>query len=190
LTEPLTAMERDLDALLPQTQCTRCGYDGCRPYARAMARGEAGMNRCPPGGAPTIAALAARLGVAARPLDPACGIEGPARIAVIDEERCIGCALCLPACPVDAIVGAKKFLHGVLPGHCTGCALCIAPCPVDCIRLERLDHAEPGRAPPTAEANRARYYAQLERRERRATERAALLTAAKRAARAPHEADP
>jgi electron transport complex protein RnfB len=190
LAEPLTRIESDLDALLPQTQCTRCGYPGCRPYAQAMARGEAGINRCPPGGASTIAALAARLGVAPRGLDPACGIEGPPRVAVIDAERCIGCALCLPACPVDAIVGAKKYLHEVLPGHCTGCELCVAPCPVDCIRLEPLDAAAPGRAPPTAELNRRRYQAQLERRERRAAELATRLTAAKRAAQAPQEPGP
>jgi len=181
------ALARDLDALLPQTQCTRCGYTGCRPYAEAMAREEAAINRCPPGGAATIATLAARLGVTPRPLDTAHGVEGPARIAIIDEERCIGCALCLAPCPVDAIIGAKRFLHTVVTELCTGCELCVAPCPVDCIRIVDLESARPGARPPTPAANRERYQAHRERLERRAAERAALLTERKLAARAPRE---
>ena len=124
-----------IDALLPQTQCTRCGYAGCRPYADAIAAGDAQINQCPPGGAVTIDALAKLLGRAPIPLNPANGVEGPALVAQIDEDVCIGCAKCLPPCPVDAIVGARKRMHTVLADVCTGCELCIAPCPVDCIAM-------------------------------------------------------
>ena len=124
-----------LDALLPQTQCTRCGYAGCRPYAEALAEHVAGIDQCPPGGAATAASLAALLGEAPRPVNPAFGAEAPARVAVIDEAVCIGCAKCLPACPVDAIVGARKQLHTVIARECSGCELCLPPCPVDCISL-------------------------------------------------------
>jgi len=124
-----------IDALLPQTQCTRCGYAGCAPYAAAIAGGEADINRCPPGGPETIARLAAVTGRPARPLDATCGEHAPLRIAVIDPDRCIGCTLCIAACPVDAIVGAAKRLHGVLSTLCSGCELCVAPCPVDCIDM-------------------------------------------------------
>ncbi len=122
-----------IDALLPQTQCTRCGYQGCRPYAEAIVRGEARINQCPPGGSATIAALATLTGMPALPLDPAHGIEAPRTVAWILEEHCIGCTKCLPACPVDAIVGANKRMHTVIATDCTGCELCVAPCPVDCI---------------------------------------------------------
>lgn len=122
-----------INALLPQTQCGRCGYPGCRPYADAIAAGAAPINRCPPGGAATIEALAALLGVPPLPLDPALGASESLALARIDEAACIGCALCLRACPVDAIVGAAKLMHTVLAGHCTGCGLCLPPCPVDCI---------------------------------------------------------
>lgn len=125
-----------VDALLPQTQCTKCGYDGCRPYAEAMAAGEAPINRCPPGGAEGIAALAALLGQAVLPLDPTCDpVPDALHVAVIDEVHCIGCTLCIQACPVDAIVGANKLMHTVIPDLCTGCELCVAPCPVDCIAM-------------------------------------------------------
>src|SRR6478672_11537694 len=130
-----------IDALLPQTQCTRCGYAGCAPYAEAIARGDADINRCPPGGPDTIARLAALTGRAVRPLDPGCGEHAPLRIAVIDAERCIGCTLCIAACPVDAIVGAAKRLHGVLSTLCSGCDLCVPPCPVDCIEMVAVDRA-------------------------------------------------
>ena len=124
-----------LDAL-PQTQCTRCGYPDCRGYAEAMADREASIDRCPPGGAEGVARLAAITGRADVPLlDPACGHEGPRSLAVIDEPACIGCALCLKACPVDAILGAAKQMHTVIAEHCTGCELCIPACPVDCISL-------------------------------------------------------
>ncbi len=135
-----------IDRLLPQTQCGQCGYAGCRPYAEAIAAGEADIDRCPPGGELGIRALAALLGVAPRPLDPACGPEAPPRVAWIDEDACIGCTKCIRACPVDAIVGGPKRMHGVLAAECTGCALCLPPCPVDCIRLLPLDAAGEGRA--------------------------------------------
>ena len=124
-----------IDALLPQTQCTRCGYPACRPYAEAIAAGTADINRCPPGGAATIGALAALTGRAARPLDPSCGNEAPLAVALIDEAACIGCTLCIAACPVDAIIGAPKRMHTILASLCTGCELCVPPCPVDCITL-------------------------------------------------------
>ena len=127
-----------IDALLPQTQCTRCGYAGCRPYAAAIAAGEAPINQCPPGGRATIEALARLLDREYPPLNPANGVETPPRVAWIDEERCIGCARCLPPCPVDAIVGASKYLHTVIAERCTGCELCLAPCPVDCIEMRPI----------------------------------------------------
>jgi electron transport complex protein RnfB len=124
-----------IDALLPQTQCTRCGYAGCAPYADAIARGAADINRCPPGGPATIVSLAALTGRPATPLDPSCGAHAPLAVAVIDEARCIGCTLCIDACPLDAIIGAAKRMHAVLPSLCSGCELCVAPCPVDCIAI-------------------------------------------------------
>lgn len=124
-----------LEACLPQTQCTRCGYPHCRAYAAALAHGETAPNRCPPGGDTTIRLLAAVLGTAEQPLDPACGAHTPRVHAVIDEANCIGCRKCIDACPVDAIVGARKLLHTVLVTDCTGCELCLPPCPVDCITL-------------------------------------------------------
>ena len=132
---PLDATQQRLDALLPQTQCQRCGYPGCAPYAAAMAAGEADINRCPPGGDQVIVALAAALRRPVVPLDPELSPMLPA-VARIDASECIGCARCLPPCPVDAIVGARQFLHTVLAADCTGCELCLAACPVDCIQLE------------------------------------------------------
>lgn len=123
-----------IEAALPQTQCRRCGYSGCRPYAEAIAAG-APINRCPPGGDLLIEALATiteRLAIA---LDRSCGEPGGLTVARIDEPSCIGCTLCIDACPVDAIVGAAKRMHTVLPALCTGCALCVPPCPVDCIAM-------------------------------------------------------
>ncbi len=139
-----------IDAALPQTQCTRCGYDDCRAYADAVAAG-APIDRCPPGGDATLAVLAALTGRPVVPLDASCGRHGPLEVAVIDEARCIGCTLCIAACPVDAIVGAQKRLHGVLSALCSGCELCIAPCPVDCIAMQPA-----GRAWSQADARDAR----------------------------------
>lgn len=124
-----------IDALLPQTQCGQCQFPGCRPYAAAIAHGDADIDRCPPGGDATARALAALLDRQPRPVNPAYGVSKPAQVAWIDEERCIGCARCLPACPVDAIVGAARQMHTVIADQCTGCELCLPPCPVDCIEL-------------------------------------------------------
>ncbi len=127
-----------VDELLPQTQCGQCGYPGCRPYAEAIANGEAEINRCPPGGETTIVALADLLGREPIPLDGEVGEEKPPMIAVIDEQTCIGCTLCIQACPVDAILGAAKHMHTVIESECTGCELCLEPCPVDCITMEEV----------------------------------------------------
>ncbi len=130
-----TMATRVLDAL-PQTQCARCGYPDCAAYAAAIAAGEAEINQCPPGGAEGIARLAAITGRAMLPLNAANGAEEPRRMAVIDENWCIGCTLCIKACPTDAIIGSNKLMHTVIEPYCTGCALCLAVCPVDCIALE------------------------------------------------------
>ena len=125
-----------IDQALPQTQCTRCGYPDCASYASAIAAGEAPINQCPPGGQEGVQRLAALTGQPAQPLNPQFGIEGPLTVARIDEAWCIGCTLCIKACPVDAILGANKFMHTVVAEHCTGCELCIPACPVDCIELD------------------------------------------------------
>lgn len=178
---------RSIDDLLPQTQCTRCGYAGCLPYAEAIASGEADINQCPPGGTETIVALAALTGRAVKPLNHDNGIESAPTVAVIDEDLCIGCTKCLPPCPVDAIVGAPRLMHTVIAELCTGCELCIAPCPVDCIRMVPLlaSAAHAALALPTAAANRARFDARNGRITRRAAERAAVLADKKRGARTP-----
>jgi electron transport complex protein RnfB len=179
-----------IDALLPQTQCTRCGYAGCRPYAVAVAKGEADINQCPPGSDATIRALAAALGREYRPLNPAHGVETRPLVAVIDEERCIGCAKCLPACPVDAIVGAQHFMHTVVSAQCTGCELCLPPCPVDCIEMRPLTDAH-GRPLPVSDfsrlqaqapGHRRRYEAHVSRTAARAAERQRTLADKKRLA--------
>ena len=145
-----------IDALLPQTQCMRCGYPTCRAYADAIASGEADIDRCPPGGAEGIAALAALLDREPKPLDPACGVESPPTVAFIDEAVCIGCTKCIRACPVDAIVGASKRMHTVIADECTGCGLCLPPCPVDCIRLPETATQPAPRDRIMARAARAR----------------------------------
>jgi electron transport complex protein RnfB len=124
-----------IDAILPQTQCGQCNYPGCRPYAKAIAAGEAPINQCPPGGEAGIRALADLLGVEPLPLNPEFGEEKARTVAVIDEAACIGCTLCIQACPVDAILGAPKLMHTVIEAECTGCDLCLPPCPVDCITM-------------------------------------------------------
>jgi Na+-translocating ferredoxin:NAD+ oxidoreductase subunit B len=163
-----------IDALLPQKQCTRCGYPGCKPYAEAIAGGAAQINQCPPGGASTIRALADLLHRPILDLDPVHGTEEPPRVAWIDESRCIGCARCLAPCPVDAIVGAAKYMHTVLIDRCTGCELCLPPCPVDCIEMR------PGPVPaPEPVRNRGRFEAHTARLLGRAAERQRELNAKK-----------
>ena len=130
------SLSAEINKLLPQTQCAQCGYPGCAPYAEAIAEGEAAINRCPPGGEETVAALAELLGDRVLPLADDVPATQPPLVAVIDEDACIGCALCLPACPVDAILGAHRRMHTVISVECTGCELCIEPCPVDCISLK------------------------------------------------------
>jgi Na+-translocating ferredoxin:NAD+ oxidoreductase subunit B len=171
-----TAVAR-IDALLPQTQCTRCGYAGCKPYAAAIASGEAEINQCPPGGSAAIAALAELLGRPVLALNPVHGVETPARVAWVDESRCIGCARCLAPCPVDAIVGAAKYMHTVLVEHCTGCELCLPPCPVDCIEMR------PGPEPAANQSmlNRVRFDAHSARLLNRTIERQRELDAKKAA---------
>jgi electron transport complex protein RnfB len=165
-----------INSLLPQTQCGKCGYQGCRPYAEAIAAGAAEINRCPPGGEEGILALANFLGVAPRPLDPACGEHKARAVAVIVEEDCIGCAKCLAACPVDAIVGAAKQMHTVIAFECTGCELCIAPCPVDCIVMQETPSESPPLAkmlkPLRAELARSRYELRGLRKVREEAEKA------------------
>jgi Na+-translocating ferredoxin:NAD+ oxidoreductase subunit B len=174
-----------LDAALPQTQCTRCGYADCRAYAQAIADGQAEINQCPPGGAQGIARLAAITGREVIPLNPAHGAEGPRKVMFVDEAWCIGCTLCIEACPVDCIVGAPKAMHTIIEDLCTGCELCLPACPVDCIAVE---DATPGRsgwqAWSEADAERARTrYA--ERRERLV--RARQEHDVRRAAKAAHK---
>jgi electron transport complex protein RnfB len=160
-----------IDALLPQTQCTKCGYDGCRPYAEAIAEGGADIDQCPPGGEAGVAKLAELLGREPKTLNPANGAYRPPQVAVIEEEICIGCTKCLQVCPVDAIVGASKLMHTVIASWCTGCELCIPPCPVDCIVLE------PVAALPEADLSRDRHEFRAMRRVRDLAERAARLEA-------------
>lgn len=132
-----TLIER-INILLPQTQCGQCGYPGCKPYAQAIALGQADINQCPPGGETGIHTLAGLLGLTPKPLNPDYGVHKPKQLAFIVEDDCIGCVKCLAACPVDAIVGAAKMMHTVIATECTGCELCIAPCPVDCIVMQPL----------------------------------------------------
>ena len=157
-----------IDALLPQTQCRRCGFDACRPYAEALARGETALNRCPPGGSALIVELAALLGRPKLALDPACGTEAPPRVAFIDEPACIGCARCLDPCPTDAIIGARKRMHTVIAADCSGCELCIPACPVDCIRMVPAPGLPDTPLPRAGVAARAPHFRRLyERRSAR-----------------------
>jgi Na+-translocating ferredoxin:NAD+ oxidoreductase subunit B len=167
----MTSLARKIDALLPQTQCTKCGYDGCRPYAEAIARGEAGIDQCPPGGDQGVSRIAALLGRAPTGLNPEFGAYRAPQAAIIDEAICIGCTKCIQACPVDAIVGASRLMHTVIASWCTGCELCIPPCPVDCISLE------PTAALPVASLSRERHEAREARLAREASERARQLAA-------------
>lgn len=172
-----------IDQALPQTQCTRCGYADCHAYAVAIVDEGAAINRCPPGGQAGVQRLAALTGQADRPLDRSCGSEGPRRIAWIDEAWCIGCTLCIKACPVDCIVGAPKALHTVIEADCTGCDLCAPACPVDCIRMELRSDTRTGWAAwgeEQALAARQAYEARNRRRERLDVERTAEREAAAR----------
>lgn len=162
-----------IDAVLPQTQCTQCGYAGCLPYAEAIAGGLANINQCPPGGDEGIHALAAITGLMVVPLNPAHGAHKPRVLAVIDEAQCIGCTICIQKCPVDAIAGAAKVMHTVIADECTGCELCVAPCPVDCILLVAmpLTHLAIADKNTSAATARARHHARLARHARQAAER-------------------
>jgi electron transport complex protein RnfB len=162
-----------LNNALPQTQCTRCGYPDCQRYAEAIFQGEADINQCPPGGTEGVERLAALTGKPATPLNPENGLEGPRTIAIIDEAWCIGCTLCIAACPTDAIVGANKRMHTVVEPYCTGCELCIPACPVDCISLEPIDINLIGWASwpqELADLARQRYDVRTERLKRDAIE--------------------
>lgn len=166
-----------VDAVLPQTQCGQCGYAACRPYAEAIARGAADINRCAPGADEGIADIAALLGVPPKPLDPRFGTIKPAALAVIEEAHCIGCTLCIQACPVDAIVGAAKLMHTVLAAACTGCELCVAPCPVDCIRMEPVPARDRAAREDAAAAARRRFETRNTRLERMREHKTAHLVA-------------
>jgi len=184
-----TPLAARIDALLPQTQCTRCGYPTCRAYADAIAAGETDINHCPPGGAAGVAALAALLGRATKALDPANGREAPPLVAVIDEAVCIGCTKCIQACPVDAIVGAAKRMHTVVAAECTGCELCLPPCPVDCIALVAIDEQPLARERVLRRAThaRTRFEARNTRlaRERAARDARRAMTPAQRESKPP-----
>ena len=151
-----------INALLPQTQCTKCGYSGCKPYAEAIAAGTA-INRCPPGGPTTIIRLAELTGQPVQPLDPEVGVHAPQQLAVIREAECIGCTKCIQACPVDAIVGAAKLMHTVVAADCTGCDLCVEPCPVDCIDMISVADTVAAPSPEQSHQWRVRYEARQQR---------------------------
>jgi len=192
--DPKTLADR-IEDLLPQTQCTKCGYEGCRPYAEAIAAGTANYNQCPPGGAEGVARLAHLLGKPVIPINPENGVERPRPVAFIDESLCIGCTLCMQACPVDAIVGAPKQMHTILKDPCTGCDLCVAPCPVDCIAMIPVtgeatgwdawtqDQADEARV--RHDRRQARLAHEREAAEARAAARRAATSAAAPAAAAP-----
>ena len=169
-----------IDALLPQTQCEQCGYHGCRPYAEAIAAGEAAINQCPPGGSAGIAKLAALLDRPMLPLDPGHGVEKPRMLARIVEADCIGCTKCIQVCPVDAIVGSAKLMNTVIADDCTGCELCVPACPVDCIVLEPMPAAQVD-DPSHADAARRHFQRREARLARERAERDAELAARKAA---------
>jgi electron transport complex protein RnfB len=171
----MSSLADRIDALLPQTQCTKCGYPACRPYAEAIAKGETDINRCPPGGEAGVRKLAALLRQVAKPLDPSCGIEQPRRVALIDEALCIGCTLCIQACPVDAIVGAANLMHTVVTELCSGCDLCVPPCPVDCIDMVPAMGEDAIWDKPRADAARERFELRRARLERERSDRAERL---------------
>ncbi len=169
----LQALAANIDAALPQTQCTRCGYPDCASYAEAIASGEAAINQCPPGGQEGVRRLATITGRPELPLNAENGLEAPRTLAVIDEAWCIGCTLCIKACPTDAILGANKRMHTVIAEHCTGCELCIPVCPVDCIELVNASGEATGWSAwsaAQAEHARRRYGVHRQRTGRKANE--------------------
>jgi electron transport complex protein RnfB len=169
-----------IEDVLPQTQCTKCGYPACRPYAEAIAEGSAGINQCPPGGLEGVRRISALTGRPVIPINPANGVERPRPVAFIDEQLCIGCTLCIQACPVDAILGAAKQMHTILPSLCTGCDLCVAPCPVDCIVMAPVTEERTGWdawSQPQADAARERHDFRTERLQRERAENDARLAA-------------
>jgi electron transport complex protein RnfB len=170
--ESLTLIDQ-INSLLPQTQCGQCSFQGCRPYAEAIASGVADINQCPPSGDEGIRDLADLLGMPPKPLNTQFGQHKPASVALIIEEDCIGCTKCIAACPVDAILGASKFMHTVIASECTGCELCVAPCPVDCIIMQPTppNNTERSRAQKSAQAKR-RYDARCLRKEKEEAEKA------------------
>lgn len=174
-----TPMAQRIDAVLPQTQCTQCGYGGCMPYAQAVAAGSAAINRCPPGGERVIRKLSRITAMPYVALDSGCGVHKPRQVALIDETQCIGCTLCIQACPVDAIVGAPKLMHTVIGAQCTGCELCLPPCPVDCIALAPAPWTPVdvllGRRSRAVERARSRHAFRERRLERERHERAQRL---------------
>nr|WP_231402558.1 electron transport complex subunit RsxB [Caenimonas aquaedulcis] len=173
-------MAARLHAALPQTQCTRCGYPDCAGYAQAIADGDAAINQCPPGGAEGVSRLSAITGLPPLPLNPANGVEGPRLMAVIDENWCIGCTLCLKVCPTDAILGSNKRMHTVIEPYCTGCELCVPVCPVDCISLENETGTATGWqawSQPQADEALQRYEFHGVRRARDAQEQASRVEA-------------
>lgn len=178
--QPSSPLASQLLDALPQTQCQRCGYPDCAAYAQAIASGQAAINQCPPGGQQGVERLAALTGQPAQPLNPEHGAEGPRHVAWIDEAWCIGCTLCIKACPVDCIVGGNKRMHTVIEGQCTGCELCVPACPVDCIALENVTGSRTGWAawsPAQAQHARQRYAFVSARRQREADEHARRLQA-------------
>ena len=174
-----------IHAALPQTQCTRCGYPDCAAYAQAIASGEAAINQCPPGGAEGVELLSQITGLPTQALNPSNGFEGPRAVAIIDEAWCIGCTLCIKACPTDAIMGSNKLMHTVIEPYCTGCELCVPVCPVDCISLENVTGARTGWSawsPADAEQARERYeFSSLRRKQnkRNNDKKLEILTQAK-----------
>ncbi len=168
------SLVQKIDDVLPQTQCTQCGFSGCMPYAQAINDGQADINQCPPGGSEGIKKLAYLLKKPEKPLNPKFGVEKPREVAFIIEEDCIGCTKCIPPCPVDAILGANKYMHTVITGECTGCELCIAPCPVDCIVMKPLEPVVPWRD-VDADKARLRYENKRQRLQQKAQEKAERL---------------